>query len=150
MKNALQFYRLLLTLYPRAFRAAFGAQMLQTFLDQYADVEASEGAVGLAFWLFLLADEARSIAEQHRRASAARLALAAALFLPLFAVFYAALVRVSLALPHPPVSGAGFLLALAGLLLLPGILGAVVSYTLAGVVTAGLAVARGTGGIGRA
>lgn len=39
-----------------------------------------------------------------------------ALFPPVFAVFLMALVRIALSVPHPPVQGIGFPLALAGLL----------------------------------
>ena len=141
MKNARTLYAALLKLYPRRYRQAFGAQMLQTFLDHYQDVVTTEGRVGLAFWWATLCDEVPNIVRQHATAwieersflqpSAAKLALAALLLFPLFALCYAAFVHVCLTLPHPHTGGIGVLFALAALLLLPGGVSLMVSYILA-------------------
>ncbi len=73
-----------------------------------------------------------SLAEGHSflRPTVTKLIVSAMLLIPLYAVFYAALVSASLLLPHPPVSGLAFLYALAGLVLLSGILSVVASYLL--------------------
>ncbi|HEX6819390.1 MAG TPA: hypothetical protein VF120_13520 [Ktedonobacterales bacterium] len=57
-------YALLLRLYPRAHREAFGEQMLQTFRDHYRDVVAPQRQSALRFWLGVLADEGRSLARE--------------------------------------------------------------------------------------
>ena len=141
MRNAKRFYNALLTLYPHGYRKAFGAQMMQTFLDYYADVETSEGRVSAAFWLSAITDEIKNIAEQRMaspgegnksvKITAFQGVVSAGLFFPLYAVFYAALVKISLALPHPPVSGIGFLIALTGLFLIPGVLSVVTGCVIA-------------------
>lgn len=141
MKTAHDLYAALLTLYPPRYRKAFGAEMRQTFLDQITDIERSEDCVSLAFWLTTLADEIPNILEQHRialleehsflRDTPSKRILTAMLFLPLYAVFYAALVRTALVIPHPPISGIGVLVVLATLLLFAGILSAVTGYLLA-------------------
>ena len=51
--------------YPRAYQAAFGAQMLQTFKDQYADIVAQKGNAGLLFWLGVVGDAVTSILGEH-------------------------------------------------------------------------------------
>ena len=130
MKNAQQIYNALLYLYPRSYRKAFGAQMMQTFRDQYQDVEKSEGRVCTRFWLSAIADEIKNIATQHltgfregailREVTASKVITSAVLLIPLYVVFYAALVNIALAVPHPHLSGIGVLIALGGLFLLPG------------------------------
>ena len=58
-------YALLLRLYPAEYQRTFGAEMLQTFRDQYAGEGAPVGGAALRFWLALLGDEARGIAREH-------------------------------------------------------------------------------------
>jgi len=68
VKNALThrtLYTALLKLYPCRYRQAFGAQMQQTFLDQYQDIVSAEGKVGLAFWWATLCDEVPNIIGQR-------------------------------------------------------------------------------------
>ena len=142
MKTAERIYGVLLTLYPRGYREAFGPEMMQTFLDHYEDVARSGGHVGSGFWLSALTDEIKNIARQHRaslttagdlsKVSTTASVVSALLFVPLCAVFYAALVTVSLAVPHPPVSGVGVVVTLSGLLFLSAVLSAVSSSALAG------------------
>ena len=144
MKHANQIYKVLLKLYPQSYREAFGTQMMQTFIDHYADVEKSEGRVSLSFWLSVITDEVRNIPAQHLtplkgtgtflEVTVTKLALSAVLLIPLYVLFYAVLVQVSLALPHPHLSGIGVLIALAALLLLPGVFSLVASYALASAV----------------
>jgi len=57
-------YASLLKLYPRRYRETFGAQMVQTFRDQYR-VAAEDEGVGIAFWYAVITDAARSIAHEH-------------------------------------------------------------------------------------
>lgn len=142
MKNAVQIYDVLLRFYPQSYREAFGAQMRQTFIDHYRDVEASEGQVSMGFWLSALTDEMQNILRQHAaiftegdgflKVTFWKSVVAAAFVLPLYVIFYLLLVRLSLALPHPPVSGISAVLALAAvLLILPSVLSLMVSYVLA-------------------
>ncbi len=141
MKTATYIYNLLLQLYPRSYRNAFGAQMLQTFVDQYTDVATSAGRVSMHFWVFTVTDEMNNITRQHIESimeahpflqiTVPKLVVSAVLLIPLYAVCYAALVTASLVLPHPHVSGLGFLLALAALVLLSGVFSVVASYVLA-------------------
>ena len=141
MKDAKRIYNTLLKLYPHRYRKEFGAQMMQTFIDNYTDVEKSEGYVSMFFWLSTVTDEIKNILEQQRTSlrdknttlnvTVPMLIVLAALFLPLYAVFFAALVKVSLTLPHPPMSGIGVAIALTALLVLPGVVSMAVSYALA-------------------
>lgn len=143
MKNAMRIYSALLKLYPRSYRSAFGVQMLQTFIDHHEDVEKSEGSVGAGFWLSVMGDEIRNIAAQHLisvrdensflKLTGPERVVSALLLVPLGALFYAALVGTSLALPHPPLTGISVLVALAVLLLLSGLLSLAASYILASV-----------------
>jgi hypothetical protein len=64
-RMALRIYTLLVRLYPRAYQAAFGAQMLQTFKDQYTDLVAQEGNAGLIFWLGVVGVAVTSIPGEH-------------------------------------------------------------------------------------
>jgi hypothetical protein len=144
MNTARRLYTLLLMLYPRSYRTAFGEQMMQTFIDHYTDVATSAGRVRIDFWLFMVSDEIKNIARQQivslregrrlRPAMAAKMAVTAVLLIPLFAACYATLVTAVLAAPHPAVSGLSFLIALAALVLLSGIFSAATSYALAGLV----------------
>ncbi len=141
MKNAIRLYAVLLKLYPRGFRKAFGAEMRQTFTDHYSDIKNTKGHVGMDFWLATVTDEISNSIRQHMEPlmheesfltiSAAKWVVAATLFIPLFALFYAAFVRVSLILPHPPVSGIGVLFAFAALVLLPLAFSVLTGYILA-------------------
>ncbi len=62
---AFRVYALLLRCYPRAYQAAFGAQMRQTFKDQYTDTVAQAGHAGLIFWLGVVGDVVTSILDEH-------------------------------------------------------------------------------------
>jgi hypothetical protein len=67
-QRAARLYALLLHLYPRAHRQAFGRQMRQTFQDHYREgVETGEESA-LGFWLGLLGDMGRSLAQEYRMA----------------------------------------------------------------------------------
>ena len=141
MKNALRIYKSLLRLYPHRYRKEFGEQMTQTIIDCYKDTEQSKGIFRMRFWLPAIADEIQNVARQHLtsltaegnflKVTAGRLIISAMLFIPLYAIFGVLLVRISLALPHPHISGVGVLIAFALLLVLPGIVSAIVSYLLA-------------------
>ncbi len=142
MKNAVRIYDVLLRFYPQSYQEAFGAQMRQTFIDHYRDVEESEGRVSVGFWFSTLTDEMQNIFRQHATALAEgngflkvtfwKSVVAAVFGLPLYIIFYLLLVKVSLALPHPHVSGISAILALAAVLLVfPGVLSLMVSYVLA-------------------
>ncbi len=63
--RALHLYTLLVRLYPKAHRQAFGSQMQQTFVDHYRDTRTSQGRVGIAFWLGVLCDAVWSIGREH-------------------------------------------------------------------------------------
>ena len=144
MKTAKRLYTLLLMLYPQSYRTAFGEQMLQTFVDHYTDVATAAGGVGLDFWLLMVSDEITNIVRQQLvslsagrarlRVTAAKVVVSAVLLVPLYVVCYATLISAVLSAPHPPVSGIGVLIALAGLVLLSGILSAAASYALASLV----------------
>src|SRR6476646_4511071 len=103
---ATRIYNALLRLYPHRYQARFGAQMRQTFLDHYQDVAASTGGVSLQFWFSLFTDEITNIARQHAasmvehnpflKLTRSKLALAAMLCLPLYLLFYLAIVNLAL------------------------------------------------------
>jgi hypothetical protein len=145
MRNAVRTYKLLLSLYPYDYRAAFAAPMLQAFIDHYTDVERCEGQVSMRFWLSTIADELVNIRRQRMmswteegflRATTWKLLLAAAFLVPLYPVFLAGVVKTSLTLPHPSLSGIGVIVAFGALLVIPSILGLTVSYLLACLVSA--------------
>jgi len=149
VKRAIQCYNALLALYPPAFRKQFAAEMRQTFLDQYTDLQTSGGAVGIRFWLATMLDELQNIIQQYTafltngnlfwRISIGKAAVCAFLFLPLYITFTLAFINLSLALPHPSISGLGVLAAFALLLfILPVTASLVVGY-LIGAVLATLA-----------
>jgi hypothetical protein len=71
-ERAGRFYALLLMLYPRDHRRAFGAQMLQTFKDQYRDEFVQRGKAGFAFWFAVVSDEAKNSAKERIAALRAR------------------------------------------------------------------------------
>src|SRR5690606_25439935 len=71
MTGAARFYGSLLRLYPRSYRQAFGAEMLQTFVDWHDDVAGADGRVGIRSWLPMVADEARNIVGQRVESLAA-------------------------------------------------------------------------------
>lgn len=115
MPSPRETYRLLLFLYPGSFRKAFGDEMLQTFCDFHDDTVRAGGRADAGFWGALLGDTISGAARQHAdrwRAAPGAPVLA----LLLFPAVYAALVRVALALPHPPVHGVGFPIVFLGLL----------------------------------
>jgi hypothetical protein len=64
-QRAARVYALLLRLYPRAHRQAFGQQMRQTFQDHYRDVVETGGEGALRFWLGLLGDVRRSLVQEY-------------------------------------------------------------------------------------
>lgn len=142
MKTAIRTYNLLLKFYPRQFRKEFGAQMIQTFRDHYNDLEKSGGHMGMFFWFMATKDEVRNIFRQRLafftegnrllKMSVEKLVLSAILVLPLYGIFCASIVNISLTLPHPPLSGIYAIIAMATVaVILPGILSVVLSYTLA-------------------
>ncbi|HVR79662.1 MAG TPA: hypothetical protein VMS99_14870 [Acidimicrobiia bacterium] len=59
-------YRLILNVYPRAFRDEYGEEMAQTMRDQVRDALAERRAFGVtALWLEVLLDTARSAFAEH-------------------------------------------------------------------------------------
>ena len=159
MNNAIRIYSALLRLYPRGYRQAFGPQMLQTFADQVHDLEGASGAgdsgaLSPAFWAATLADELQNIVRQHAaplsqtghvlKLTGAKLALSAVLLLPLYLTLCLVLVNVSVAIPHPPLSGLSVIFAFGMLLVvIPGLLSAALSYLLASAFAHTLAILRG-------
>jgi hypothetical protein len=153
MKNAIRIYNFLLRFYPRSYRETFGAQMMQTFSDQYEEVQASEGQVSIHFWLWTIADEIQNIVREQMswlpqvnhfvKVSIGKLILSAVFLLPLYPIFVLVFIRTSLALPHPSVSGFSALFALAAVLLvLPGVASILVSYLLASTIAATFSSAK--------
>jgi len=71
-ESAARFYAVLLKLYPKDHRRAFGAQMLRTFKDQYRDESGHCGKDGPAFWLAVVSDEAKHITKEQIVALRAR------------------------------------------------------------------------------
>jgi hypothetical protein len=65
-------YALMLLMYPRAHRRAFGPLMLQTFRDSYRDTLITQGRVGPGFWLGVAGDEAMSLVREHGSALRAK------------------------------------------------------------------------------
>lgn len=59
--NAERWYMLLLHLYPRGHRQEYGPLMLQTFKDHYNEIRATQGHVGITFWLDVFTDEMKSV-----------------------------------------------------------------------------------------
>src|SRR5437762_2982103 len=64
-RKALRYYAVLLKLYPAAFQRTFGAQMRQTFLDHYEDIQTALGRAGIRFWLGVVGDGVFSIVQEH-------------------------------------------------------------------------------------
>jgi len=62
---AFRLYAALLMFYPPGHQRAFGAQMLQTFKDQYKDVRETEGTIGLGFWIGVITDDMKNIVKEH-------------------------------------------------------------------------------------
>jgi hypothetical protein len=58
-------YALLLQLYPRAHRRAFGPQMRQAFADHFHDAIELAGEDERRFWLGVLGDASKSVAREH-------------------------------------------------------------------------------------
>ena len=141
MTTAKFLYRILLRCYPQRFRDEFGEQMMQTFLDQTADLDRSKGNSSLNFWCFTVTDEFKNIIRQRlssitdnglpSQAGSAILALTVIVFLPLFVLCYAVGVSIALIVPHPPVSGIGFLIALTLILAVASGVSGMLSYWLA-------------------
>jgi len=65
-KRAVRAYAVLLRLYPRGHRRAYGPLMLQTFCDEVREALATAGSLGIAFWLEVLADVVRSAWRERR------------------------------------------------------------------------------------
>ena len=115
--------------------------MLQSFTDHYEDTVRLQGQVGPRFWLPVIADEIQNIVQQHAatlfgehpffKLTTGKAIIALLVLMPLYVIGFFALVRITLALPHPSVSGIGVIFAFALLLTLPGVLSAVVCYTFA-------------------
>ena len=136
MNRAKRLYALLLTLYPTNFRNAFEEQMMQTFLDSYLDLKSSSLPAHVHFWLLMLTDECNNITAQHLlalqkdRTKRGMWVVQGLLLIPLFAICYATLVSALLVLPHPAVSGIGFLFVLGMLVLLSAVSGIIISSLL--------------------
>lgn len=64
-RAAERLYALLLLVYPPAHRRAYGPLMLQTFRDSYRDALATQGRLGLGFWLGVARDEVKSLVREH-------------------------------------------------------------------------------------
>jgi hypothetical protein len=64
-EHAAHLYTLLLLLYPRAHRRAFGEQMLQTFRDHFQDAVETDGESVPLFWLGVLSDAGQSLARER-------------------------------------------------------------------------------------
>lgn len=64
-RNADRLFVCLLWLYPRAYRLAFGQQMLQTFRDHYRDVVETQDESALLFWQGVLGDASRSLFREY-------------------------------------------------------------------------------------
>ena len=58
-------YAFYLHLYPRTHRRAYGPLMLQTFKDSYRDELATQGKIGMRFWLAVVCDETKSLAREQ-------------------------------------------------------------------------------------
>lgn len=123
-------YRLILHVYPRAFRDEYGAEMAQTMRDQVRDAWSERRGVGvIGLWLKVLADTARSAFIEHlkqgRSVGLSRrglgYGLATAIGFPLAIVSFLAwsgeLVGFERAenWPHPALASTGFVLAGIGL-----------------------------------
>ncbi|MCW5716034.1 MAG: hypothetical protein KIT43_16090 [Bauldia sp.] len=149
---ATRLYRLILSLYPTAFRRQFGAEMMQTFNDHRDDIEANGGRTDAKFWLATVADEGANIVRQHGAALAERarlprptfagIAVAALLFPPLFVALLAAGMSLAIAVPHPPMAGVAVLVGMGALVAVPALLAALVSYLLGSALVANLARRR--------
>jgi hypothetical protein len=63
--RAAHIYALLLHLYPRTHRHAFGQQMLQALRDHYRDAVETHGERAWRFWLGVLGDEGRSLVREY-------------------------------------------------------------------------------------
>jgi uncharacterized BrkB/YihY/UPF0761 family membrane protein len=144
MKNPTRIYNLLLWFYPSSYRKAFGAQMMQTFIDHYDDVQKSEGHASAQFWFSIITDELQNIGRQYAvsfrerndflKLTASKLVASALFLVPLYIVSCMVLTKIALTVPHPHVSGIGAVVALAVLLIvLPGILSVVTSYLIASI-----------------
>jgi hypothetical protein len=110
-------YRLILNVYPRAFRDEYGEEMAQAMRDQVRDVWAERRVVGVtAVWLKVLLDTAGSASTEHlKRGRTVILSrrglgygLATASGFPLALVTFAYRL-------HPAIAGPGFVLAGIGL-----------------------------------
>jgi hypothetical protein len=64
--RAERIYAVLLRLYPRGHRHAYGPPMRQTFRDAVREALATSGSLGIAFWLEVLADVVRSVWRERR------------------------------------------------------------------------------------
>jgi hypothetical protein len=147
MKNAKNLYAILLRLYPFQYRKEFEAQMIQTFVDRYADMKASSNIVRLLFWLSFAVDELKNILEQRSsflhderhflRLNNTKRVLTALVFLPMFVLFTAIFVKISLALPHPATSGIGVMLAFITLMLVAALASLTTSYVIVCVLSNG-------------
>lgn len=123
-------YRLILHVYPRAFRDEYGEEMARTMRDQVRDASSTRRTAGvITVWLKVLLDTARSAFTEHlkqgRRLSFSRrglgYGLATAIGFPLALVSFVAwsgeLVGFETAKNwlHPAFAGPGFVLAGIGL-----------------------------------
>jgi hypothetical protein len=63
--QAERLYAILPSLYPREHRTHYHTLMLQTFRDQYEDCLQTQGHIGVAFWLDVIADTITSILHEQ-------------------------------------------------------------------------------------
>jgi hypothetical protein len=124
--NAERLYRLLLRLYPNAFRQRYGNAMSETFVDLYRHAKST----GLRFWFFVVSDAVRAAAVQHLdvgrsddRRVAARWLLACIVGTVLCNIAGSALLWAFGYLYHPYLEGATFV---------PSVYGALLGATLGG------------------
>lgn len=76
VRISLYVYRLLLRVYPRAFRRDYGAEMTQAFCDLARDAQLTHGAAGLLrVWLCVIPDVAQSAFTQHCESLSGRMVM---------------------------------------------------------------------------
>jgi hypothetical protein len=64
--RAERIYAVLLYLYPREHRRAYGSLMRQTFRDEVREARATAGSLGIGFWLAVATDVVRSMWRERR------------------------------------------------------------------------------------
>lgn len=64
-RRARRLYAMVLRLYPRAHRQAFGDQMLQAFQDHFRDAFDAQERSEVKFWFEVIGDEGKSLLREH-------------------------------------------------------------------------------------